>query len=133
MKKIQLLMLGLITLLMLISCAGPYKSKRIDNPLEQIDKVVLMDNSLQDDIAITGLRKGRLANGLLKVEAQIKNQTDESLPLQIKLKFKDKDNFFIEETNWMPVVVPHYEIYTFEMNSLSDKPVDYVVCIRYAK
>jgi len=127
------LLIGLIVTLSLISCAGPYKSTRIDNPLEQTEKIVLMDNSLQDDITITGLRKGRLANGLLKVEAQIKNQTDAALPLQIKLKFKDKDKFFIEETNWMPVVVPHYEIYTFESNSLSDKPEDYVICIRYAK
>ena len=132
MKK-MLIVNCLIVSLFLISCVGPYQATRVDNPLEQTEKIVLMDNKLQDDVTITGLRKGRLENGLLKVEAQIKNQTDEALPLQIKLKFKDKDNFFVEETNWIPVVVPHYEIYTFESNSLSDKPDDYVICIRYAK
>ncbi len=117
----------------LSSCAGPYKATRIDNALEREEKVVLMDNKLQDDITITGLRKGRLSNGLLKVEAQIKNQTDKSLPIQIKLRFKDKDKFFVEETNWMPVVIGHYEIYSFESNSLSEKPIDYTISIRYAK
>jgi len=124
---------SLLIVFFFISCAGPYKVTREDNALERDEKVVLMDNDLQDDITITGLRRGRMQNGLLKVEAQIKNQTDSALAIQIKLRFQDKDKFFIEETNWMPVVLGHYEIYSFESNSLSDKPVDYTLSIRYAK
>ena len=124
---------SLLIVIFFISCAGPYKVTREDNALERDEKVVLMDNDLQDDITITGLRRGRMQNGLLKVEAQIKNQTDSALAIQIKLRFQDKDKFFIEETNWMPVVLGHYEIYSFESNSLSDKPVDYTLSIRYAK
>ena len=129
----KILLLSLTGIVFLSSCVGPYTATREDNSLEVTEKVVLMDNKLQDDITITGLRRGKLANGLLKVEAQIKNQTDKSLAIQIKLRFKDKDNFFVDETNWMPVVLGHYEIYSFESNSLSDKPVDYVISIRYAK
>jgi len=128
-----ILLLSMAMVVFLSSCVGPYTATREDNALEVTEKVVLMDDKLQDDITITGLRSSRLANGLLKVEAQIKNQTDKSLPLQVKVRFKDKDNFFVDETNWMPVVLGHYEIYTFESNSLSDKPVDYVISIRYAK
>ncbi len=132
MNKI-LLLLSLAIVVFFSSCVGPYSATREDNALEREEKVVLMDDKLQDDITITGLRRGKLENGLLKVEAQIKNQTNKSLALQIKLRFKDKDKFFVDETNWMPVVIGHYEIYTFESNSLSDKPVDYVISIRYAK
>ena len=129
----KILLLSLAAIVSLSSCMGPYSATREDNALEVTEKVVLMDDKLQDDITITGLRRGKLANGLLKVEAQIKNQTDRSLPIQIKVRFKDKDNFFVDETNWMPVVLGHYEIYSFDSNSLSDKPVDYVISIRYAK
>ena len=129
----KILLLSLVAIVSLSSCMGPYTATREDNALEVTEKVVLMDDKLQDDITITGLRRGKLANGLLKVEAQIKNQTDKSFAIQIKVRFKDEDNFFVDETNWMPVVLGHYEIYSFDSNSLSDKPVDYVISIRYAK
>jgi len=132
MKKYKFLSL-LFIIALLSACVGPYKVTREDNALERNEKIVFMDRKLQDDLTIVGLRRGRLANGLLKVEAQIKNQTDKSLPVQIKLRFKDEDKFFVEETNWMPVVIAPNAIYSFDSNSLSDKPVDYTISIRYAK
>ena len=120
-------------IILLGGCVGPYPVPIVEDPLERTSQVLVFDWSIRDDIAATGLRKSRLANGLLQVEAQLKNQTDEPLPVQIKVKFKDKDNFFIEETNWMPVVIPAYEIYSLKTNSLSDKADDFVVNVRYCR
>lgn len=125
---------GCVTVVLVLGgCAsGPYMAKRVDDPLEHTSKVVLMDRGLRNDVAAAALRIERLENGILGGDVQIKNETAKPLAVQLKVKFLDSGKFPIEETNWMPEVIPGNEIYTMKVTSLTKEAQDFVVLVKYA-
>ena len=117
-------------IIFLIGCVAPYPARITNNASERKSKVLIFDRSLRNDIAVAGFKKMKLGNGLLTVNLQLKNQTDETLKVQVKIKFKDKQNFFIEESKWKLVVIPPYEINTVGCSSRSTAAVDFAADIR---
>ena len=117
-------------IIFLIGCVGPYPARITNNASERKSKVLIFDRSLRNDIAVAGFKKMKLGNGLLTGNLQLKNQTDETLKVQVKIKFKDKQNFFIEESKWKLVVILPHEINTVGCYSHSSEAVDFAADIR---
>ena len=113
-----------------VGCVAPYPARITNNASERKSKVLIFDRSLRNDIAVAGFKKMKLVNGSLTTNLQLKNQTDKPLTVQVKIKFKDKQNFFIEESDWMPVVIPPYEINTVGCSSRSTEAVDFAADIK---
>lgn len=138
MKKFYYLSVVLLPLLwaalILPSCSGPERPQRSDD--ENVgyyftEKVILLDHRLERHIKLQAIKAERLENNLLRVRALLYNDTNETLTVQIKARFKDKDGFVVEETNWQPVVLVRREMTQYEENSLNDQAEDYILMIKY--
>ncbi len=130
--KIEYRMTVLCAAGLLAACAtGPYQARRVDNPLEQTSKVVLMDRGLRNDVSAAAMWTERLENGLLGADVQIKNESSKPLAVQFKVKFKDANGSFIDETTWMPEVITQHEIHTLKVTALKKEAQDFVVLVKY--
>jgi len=117
-------------IIFLVGCVAPYPARITNNASERKSKVLIFDRSLRNDIAVAGFKKMKLVNGSLTTNLRLKNQTDKPLTVQVKIKFKDKQNFFIEESKWKLVVIPPYKINTVNYSSRSTEAVDFAADIR---
>jgi hypothetical protein len=66
------------------------------------------------------------------VLAQFYNKQNRTAECAIKLKFKDDAEQVLDETSWMPLLLPRREVTQWEHTSLTTKATDFVVMLRKA-
>jgi hypothetical protein len=100
--------------------------------------VVLLDEDMEDNIAVDQVRFGRTSNNLLAVQANIRNRTDHDISIQVQTLYRDQFGNALyfnpgDETPWMNMVVTANSTTPYRSQSLSAAAQNFTVRIRYMK
>ena len=76
------------------------------------------------------LKAEEIAEWTYPVYARFYNRRNTTAECQIKVKFKDADGRVVDDTGWMPFVLPRSEVTQFEHTSLSTDVKDFTVLLR---
>ncbi|MBU0616485.1 MAG: hypothetical protein KKI02_02085 [Planctomycetes bacterium] len=104
-----------------------------NEPLEAEENLVYLDSALTAAIPCHDLTSERLPSGRLRVLAQFYNRQNHTAECAVKLKFKDDTRRILDETGWMPLLLPRRELTQFEHTSLTTQATDFVLLLREAK
>lgn len=116
-----------------VSGCGPHRGTRMNTaPLEEAENLVYLDSALTAAIPCRQLTSSRLPSGRLQVLAQFYNNQDHTAECAIKLKFKDEAQRVLDETGWMPLLLPRRELTQYEHTSLTTQATDFVLLLRRA-
>jgi len=128
-----LLYAGLIATAFLYGCA-PYEGRMTAfPPVETQKNLVYTTAGLLLQIPCEHLSAEKLPSGRMHVLARFFNKQDHTAECQVKVKFKDASGKIIDETNWMPLLLPRRELTQFEHTSLTTETEDFVLLLREAK
>ena len=117
-------------------CAGcgPYPGPRVTQPRPQsVENLVYLDAALTWQIPCEALEAHKLPSGRTRVHARFVNRRNASAECQIKVNFKDGSGRVIDETGWLPLVLPRREVVQFEHTSLTTDVSDFTVMLRAAR
>ncbi len=113
---------------------GPHAGTRMSaTPLEVKENLVYLDSALTAAVPCHQLTSDRLPSGRLRVLAQFYNDQNHTAECSIKLKFKDDAGRVLDETGWMPLLLPRRELTQFEHTSLTAEATDFVLLLRKAR
>lgn len=112
---------------------GPVTGSRTEPSLESREQLVYVDRDLLLTIPCEKLVAERLESGRLKVRARFYNKQDQTAECQVRLKFRDKDGFPVDQTSWMPLLLKRREVTTFEHTCLSPHAEDFTLLLRVAQ
>lgn len=136
-KPVTLLLItfiGVSFLGLFVGCGGTYPGTRVSQaPMESVENLVYLDSSLTKQIPCEILRAEILASGRTRVYARFMNTRDATAECQIKVKFKDASGRIIDDTGWMPFVLPRSEVAQFEHTSLCTDVKNFTLMLRAAK
>ena len=139
MKKISVPMLALAAVVVLGSgCAssdhGAYAPQNTTtHDLENREKFVLMDPGAQRSVTCSGLQETVLADGRLKVAANVRNRENRRIQVQINCEFKDAQGFPIDATPFQTLILTENGQEGVSFESLSDKAKKYTIRVRQAR
>ena len=128
MKKVFLFAM---TVLMMTAC-GPYKADQNKSPLQETERVVLLDRVLASNLNIVKQMTETLESGQMRVKLEIENEKNDDLWTDIQVIFKDSDGFEMEKISWQPVRFQRRAVTTFQRNSMKPNASDYRILIRNA-
>ena len=123
-----------LALLVAVVGCGPQPAKFMDEPVvESAEKVVFLDQRLNNDLRIEELGMTEPGSDRLLVKLKILNLRDKPIECRVKYKFKGADGFAVDETGWMPIIFDRREVTALEQKSLSRDATDFTVLLRYEK
>lgn len=114
-------------------CGPVAGSRTTESPLESQENLVYVDRTLLLNIPCEHLQAERLSSGRLRVRARFYNKQDQTAECQVKLKFRDSGGNPVDETSWMPILLPRREVTAFEHTCLSPNATDFVLLLRAAQ
>ena len=119
--------------LCLCACA-PYKGTRVSEPpLETHENLVYLDSALGTTIQCETLEAEELSSGRVHVYARFFNKQNRTAECQVQIKFKDDRGRVVDDTGWLPFVLPRRESTEFKHTSLSHDVKDFTFLLRKAK
>ena len=117
-----------------LGACAPYRGTRISEPpLETHENLVYLDSALSATIQCESLEAEELSSGRVHVYARFFNKQNHTAECQVRLKFKDDKGRIVDETGWLPFVLPRRESTEFKHTSLSHDVKDFTFLLRKAK
>ncbi len=133
-SKIWVASLVLLLFLTLSGCNGPYSGRRADAPpVEQTESLVYLDAGLVNDIPCQSIKAEQLPSGRIRVYARFLNQQDDTVETKVRIKFTGSNGHIVDQTNWMPLLLPRREITEFVHTSLATGATDFTLLLRLAR
>jgi hypothetical protein len=123
----------LLCILALVVGCGPYKAGTNASPMQETERVILLDHGLTYYLNVVKQAAERTPAGNLKIKLAIENEEDKDVPCDVQVVFRDKDGFELESTNWAPFIFHRRKVSTYEQMSLNTQVTDYRVLIRNMK
>jgi hypothetical protein len=136
MHNVKLLVTSVVMILHLVisACSGPFSGRRADAPvIEQSENLVYLDVGLMHNVLCQVLEAKRLPTGRLRVYAKFYNEHNGTVETQIQVKFKGEGGRIIDQTGWMPLLLPRREATEFEHTSLAAGVSDFTLLLRLAR
>jgi uncharacterized protein YcfL len=127
MKKTLLLMT--LAAFLILGC-GPYRASTHKDPLQETEKIVMLDHVLTRYLNIVKQGANRLPGGQLQVKVEMENEENDDIWTDIKVIFRGQDGFELESTDWEPFMFHRRTVTTFKRNSLNAAAADYRILIR---
>lgn len=132
-KRTLLTLALLATSLVFVSCVG-YRGTETSGPtIQETENLVYIDLWLKPWIPCEAMKAEETPSGRMRVSARFANKHDQTMECQIEVKFKSADGRIVDDTGWMPFVLPRREVAQFEYTSLVTEPKDFTVLLREAK
>lgn len=100
------------------------------DPLQEQEKIVLIDHKAKRYLRLVKHDATRLPNGSLMVQLEIENKKEKTFHADMQIIFRDEKGFEIEKTNWQPVLFHGRRVGLVEQNSITPSAVDYRILIR---
>jgi hypothetical protein len=119
--------------LSLCGCLGYHGSKEESPTIQDRESLVYLDFALKPVIPCEGLSAEELPSGRTRVHARFANKQNHTAECQIKVRFKDDTGRVIDETGWMPFLLPRREVTQFEHTSLCTGVKDFTILLRAAR
>ena len=110
-----------------------YQGTKTAGPtLQSTESLIYLDSALKSAIPCEAISATQLPSGRIRVTARFVNKQDHTAECQVKLRFKDGTGRIIDETNWMPFLLPRREVTQFEHTSLAVASKDFTLLLRKA-
>lgn len=125
--------LAALTLLSLAGCAkqrAPIEPKEDIHPWPQI---MLSDRDLARRLVVRQPVIERDAAGLLYVTVPVRTTTERQLTIEYRSTFYDRNHTPIFQSTWFPKTMTPFTQDTLQVNSSSNRAVDFQIDIRPAK
>ncbi len=133
-RQFMITTIFIFTLLLWLSgCGGPYRPGTQKAPLQDKEKVVLLDHGLTYYLNVVKSGVARSSGGLLVVKLEMENEEDKDVWVDIQVIFKGEDGFEVEKTEWEPFLFHRRTVTTFQKNSLNPAAADYRILVRNIK
>jgi uncharacterized protein YcfL len=117
--------------------SGPYLPDSDPQSPEAVGKkIVLLDESLEDDVAVDRPPVAqRNAQNLLVVQAALRNQTSKNLEVQVQTLFKDSKGMVLysdvgSEAAWQAVVLSANETKSITQTAMTPDATQYTIRVR---
>ncbi|NIA15461.1 MAG: hypothetical protein GWP08_15465 [Nitrospiraceae bacterium] len=134
MRRSAMAVVASLMLVWYVCGCGPYRGTKAEPPpLESYENLVYLDSALTTAIPCEDLSAESLPSGRLRVYVSFYNRQNHTAECQVMLKFKDAGGRIIDETSWMPLLLPRRQSTQFEHTSLSNKAKGFVLMLRKAK
>lgn len=135
MKKTHLFLFGAAAALTTLSgCQsepGPYASNLpVKYNLENTEKFVVMDKRVRYSVGFTGAQEHTSADGRLEVVADIKNNENRRIQVQVSCVFKDEQGFPTEESDWQSLILGENATEAVHFASLNARAQKYTIRVR---
>lgn len=124
---------NLLLVAFVYGCAQYGGRKTFVPPRETYKNLVYLNEALLIQIPCENLSAEQLPNGRMRVLARFFNKQNHTAECQVKVRFKDASGKIIDETNWMPLLLPRRELTQFEHTSLTTKASEFVLMLREAR
>ncbi len=134
MKSFTLLASVCLVVVFFTGCQGPVPGVHTTRePLETYSNLVYIDGSLTSQVPCQVLEAKKTDSGRMEVYARFFNERDEAVESQIRLKFKGEDGRIVDQTGWLPFLLPRREVTEFRHTSLTKDASDFVLLLREAR
>jgi len=117
---------------LLWGCAG-YRASQTGPTVQDTENLVYLDFALTTSIPCETVSAEQLPSGRTRVHARFLNQQNHTAECQVKVRFKDAEGRILDETGWMPLLLPRREVTQFEHTSLCTGVKDFTILLRAAK
>ena len=101
--------------------------------LENRANFVLMDSGAQRSITSSGIQQTTLSDGRLRIAANIRNQENRRIQVQVQCEFKDEQGFTIDSTPWQTLILTENGQETVSFDSMNAQARRYTVRVREAR
>lgn len=128
---LNLILVGLLFLG--ASCVGYHGTQSDSRTVQSTENLVYLDLLLKGWIPCEAISAEQLPSGRMRVYARFANKQNNTAECQIKLRFKGADGRIMDDTGWMPLILPRREVTQFEHTSLVAGAKDFIVMLREAK
>jgi hypothetical protein len=114
---------------------GPYSPQASPAlPLENMERVVLMDPGVEYSVTCTGVQEGKTADGRLEVIAQIRNRENRRIEVQINCVFKDANGYTTgDETPFQALILTENASEQVKFTAMNELAKKYTIRIRQAR
>ena len=125
---------GILTVAVIVAaigCKGAYRAKYDAYPIQEQEKLILLDSKLKNIKVVRELPPRRIdGSGVLEVGMVLVNNKDKDYRADVKVQFIDGNGGVLEETTWEPVIFQRRVEMTIKKNSLNPTAADYRITIR---
>jgi len=94
---------------------------------------VLLDPGAQRSVTSPGIQTRTLPDGRLEVAANIRNQENRRIEVQVNCVFKDAQGFEVDSTPFETLILTENSIETKRFVSMNDKAKNFTVRVREAR
>jgi hypothetical protein len=102
------------------------------NERENYFAVVLLNQRVQNSIAVPGIQEARLPDGRLQVAINLRNRENRRIQVQANCEFKDAQGFIIDSTPFQNVFFEENSQEGIKFISMNDRAVRYTIRVREA-
>lgn len=115
-----------------LAACGPSKPSANPKPLQETEKVVLLDFPLRN-LNIVKHAGNKLESGQLEVMVEMENEKNKDIWTDIQVVFRDANGVEIERTSWEPFQFHRRAVVQYKKASIKTAATDYRVLIRNEK
>ena len=134
MRLIRIVFLASLLLVVFVCGCAQYGGRKTYVPPRETHKnLVYLDGALVIQIPCEDISAEQLPSGRMRVLARFFNKQNHTAECQVRIRFKDSGGNIIDETSWMPLLLPRRELTQFEHTSLTTKASDFVLMLRKAR
>jgi uncharacterized protein YcfL len=114
---------------------GPYLPETSKTPpLENTERLVLMDPGVQYSLTCTGIQEGSTADGRLEVAAQIRNRENRRIEVQVNCVFKDANGYATgDETPFQTLILTENATEQVKFTAMNTLAKKYTIRVRQAR
>ncbi len=91
---------------------------KIESP-ERTSRCVVLDKNLQGKFSFENCHVKKLDRNRLKIIAEIRNRTDNSVVAEISTAFRDTADSVVDQTAWKEYVLPPNHTIAYEISSVA--------------
>lgn len=125
-------MLCVLAVLVLTGCGSTYKATQPSRPsLEETERIIYKDLDLKYSVGLIDVSQDYV-NGLLRARCRLRNLTGGTVNAEIKIKFRDAQDYEIGDPPWTPLPLESGEIRSFEQIATTKDAVDFRIIVQKA-
>ena len=103
----------------------------VDKPLQQTDRIVILDNNIRNTLYLVNEVQGRLPGGQLLVKATFQNRFhQDDVWADVKVEFQDQNSMAIDRSEWVTTLFPAGEVTLVQASSITPNAEKHVLLIR---
>jgi hypothetical protein len=123
-----------LTGLLMSSCqpgggSAPYAL--VHQPVQQSDRIVVLDNNVRDTLFLVNTSQGRLPGGQILVKAAFQNRfQDVAVWADISFEFQDRNGMAVDKGEWVTTRFAPGEVTTIQGSSISPNAHKHVLLLK---